>query len=80
MLTHYWLKADGGRLVELDSSRSVEVRISRECTLGVWLCGGGTEVLLYEGSDAHTYLAGLARSLGAASAEDVLRLGHRASP
>lgn len=80
MLKRYWLKADGNRLVELDSSRSVEVRTSREGALGVWLCGGGIEVLLYEGSDAHTYLAGLARSLGAASAEDVLRLGRRATP
>lgn len=72
----YWLETTVGSLVELDSGRRVELRTSNDGTSEVWLCCDGFDVLLFAGSEARDYLAGLARSLGAAAAEDVLRLGR----
>lgn len=75
MLKHYWLATSEDRLVELHSGRHIEVRTSAEGDLGVWLCGAGRDALLFAGPEARDYLAGLARILGAATPEAVLRSG-----
>lgn len=65
------------RLVELGSGRRVEVRPFEDDSLGVWLCGDGPDVLLFEGSESRNYLSGLARILAAARSEDIIRFGRR---
>lgn len=72
-----WLQCNESRLVELHSSRRVEVRTSSDGSLGVWLCGDGPDVLLFEGPESGSYLAGLAEILAAGKAEEVLRYGGR---
>src|SRR5690606_18040504 len=47
-----WLQCNESRLVELHSSRRVEVRTSSDGSLGVWLCGDGPDVLLFEGPES----------------------------
>jgi len=71
----FWLQTDRDRLVELDTGRCVIVRAAPGGELGVWLCGRGADVHLFSGPEARAYVAGLARLLGAATAEGVLRLG-----
>lgn len=73
--TSLWLQAAPDRLVELATSRIVAVKRSRDGELGVWLCGNGPYEQLYAGPDAHAYLAGLAKTLGAVGAEKVIALG-----
>lgn len=70
-----WFQAAPDRLVELATSRFVAVKQARDGELGVWLCGNGPYEQLYSGPDAHAYLAGLAKVLGAISADEVLALG-----
>jgi len=72
-----WLLCNESRLVELHSSRRVEVRTSSDGTLGVWLCGDVPDVMLFEGPESGSYLAGLAKILAAGKAEEVLRYGRR---
>jgi len=79
MLKNFWLLTGPDRLVELGSGRRVEVRHSEGDSLCVWLCGDGPDVLLFEGPESRSYLAGLARILAAARSEDVIRFGRRAA-
>lgn len=61
--------------MELKTSRFVAVKQARDGELGVWLCGNGPYEQLYSGPDAHAYVAGLAKMLGAIGAERVIELG-----
>jgi len=77
MTKKIWLLCSDSRLVELYSSRRIEVRSTDDGSLGVWLCGDGQDLLLYEGPESRQYVAGLAEILGAGNAQEILRSGRR---
>jgi len=74
MKSSLWLQTGKDRLVELDTGRFVIVRAAPGGELCVWLCGRGADVHLHSGPAAHTYLAGLALLLGAATTESVMNI------
>jgi len=77
MTKKLWLLSSDSRLVELYSCRRIEVRSTDDGSLGVWLCDDGQDLLLYEGTEARQYVAGLAEVLGAGNAQEILRFGRR---
>lgn len=77
MTKKMWLLSNDSRLVELYSSRRIEVRSTDDGSLGVWLCANGQDLLLYEGPESRQYVAGLAEILGAGNAQEILRFGGR---